>query len=123
MNKKIIILTMMLVFGMTLGHAEHFRSKTPGGVWSSKGTWQCSYLQWIWTLVPVPHAPSYDDNSILIKDPVDVDVDVTIDQTTIKDAGKLSINNSITLTIANGSGTDLTIEGTLTGDEIGRAHV
>ncbi len=67
---------------------------------------------WV-TVTDSGNLPNYEDESITVKHDVTVTEAVTIDQTTVDTGGSLIISTGVTLTIANGEGTDLTVNGTL----------
>jgi hypothetical protein len=80
------------------------------GDWNQTATWQ-RYNGANW--VSATAAPSSSDGVISIRNghTVSVTATVTIDQTTVDLGGKVILSGG-TLTIANGTGTDLVIEGT-----------
>lgn len=77
---------------------------TGGGNWSDPATWQGGVV------------PDFNSGAITILggDNVIVDASFTIDQTTVQSGASLYINSAIALTIANGAGTDFTMNGDLT---------
>ena len=87
-----------------------FRTAASGN-WSSTSTWQryngSSWVAATWT-------PTSSDGAIQIQaaHTVTLTADVTADQLTID--GTLNINSSRYLYVANGTGTDLTVNGTIT---------
>ena len=86
-----------------------FRSKQ-SGIWNQTATWQ-RYNGATWE--NALYTPTYSDGVITIQTghTVTVTADVDIDQTTVN--GKVIINNSQNFEVRNGSGTDLTVNGTL----------
>lgn len=90
--------------------SDYFRSQTSGN-WGATSTWQSSHDNVTWgnaTLIPTSTA-----NSITVMEThtVSVAAGVTIDQTIVN--GTLNVNSGVTLSIANGTGTDLDINGTM----------
>ncbi|MBL7906389.1 MAG: T9SS type A sorting domain-containing protein [Bacteroidales bacterium] len=92
---------------------DYFRTKTSGN-WNATSTWESSVdgsTNWISaTLSPTSSANSI---SILNGHTVTVTSSVTVDQVTIDLGGRINVNSSQTLTIANGVGLDLNIAGTI----------
>ncbi|MFZ1535549.1 MAG: T9SS type A sorting domain-containing protein [Chitinophagaceae bacterium] len=64
---------------------------------------------------PVTTFPTSTNNVITVRNThtVTVTANVSIDQCTIESGGQVTVNAGQTLTVANGSGTDLTVNGTL----------
>jgi hypothetical protein len=90
----------------------HYRTKN-SGVWSAIGTWETSpnnMNPWIDAVVP----PNSDELSVTILSPHDVTINanITIDQVVIASGSTLEVTGG-TLTIANGDGTDLLVQGIL----------
>ena len=82
--------------------------------WSLKTTWQQSADGLNWEGADAAPDQTSLGTTIVNGDTVTVDQDVTTDQTTVASGGTLTVASSQTLTIANGDGTDLTVEGSLT---------
>jgi len=87
---------------------DAFRTKASGN-WNSTATWESSSNGTTWinaTLTPTSAA-----GAITIQNghTVTTTANITIDQTTIASGGILNINPGITLTLNNGTGTDLTV--------------
>ncbi|MEI2748946.1 MAG: LamG domain-containing protein [Ferruginibacter sp.] len=82
---------------------------TGSGNWNSPSTWE-TFNGCIW--VPAVSSPSFTNNNITIRNGhnVTVTASVTIDQTVVDAGGTLTVSAG-TLTINNGSGSDLTING------------
>ncbi|MEP7263295.1 MAG: T9SS type A sorting domain-containing protein [Bacteroidota bacterium] len=90
-----------------------YRSKTPGGNWSSTATWQ-KMVNGSW--VNAPSAPTSADGviTILSGHTVVIDGSYTADQVVIASGGQATINSGTTFTLANNaSGADLIVSGTL----------
>ncbi|HCE58418.1 MAG TPA: hypothetical protein DER09_11445 [Prolixibacteraceae bacterium] len=90
-----------------------FRS-TATGNWSTTSTWQQSNDGTTW--VAATSTPtSSNSTSILVRNGniVTVDNNLNVDDLTIETGGQVTVNSNRTLTIANGTGTDLTVNGTL----------
>lgn len=90
-----------------------YRSKVTGD-WNASASWQydnTGAANWVdASLTP----SNYDDViTILNGHTVTVSADVEIDQTTIASGGQVTVSTGNTLSIDNGTGTDLTIDGTL----------
>ncbi len=87
-----------------------FRSKASGN-WSTLATWE-KYNGSTWSAATV--APNSTNTGIYIMsgNTVTVTSNVSVDQLVVNSGGILINNSGITLTIANGSGTDLDVSGT-----------
>ena len=90
-----------------------------GGNWSAVGTWQVETPNGSGTWIAATNVPT-DANSTSIQiqngDNVTVDVVVSplsIDETTIDAGGTITVGGSATLVISDGTGNDLTVNGTL----------
>ncbi len=93
--------------------AGDFRSNATTGNWATAGSWQ-SFDGSSW--VTAGAAPSSADGAITILNGNTISLaasGVTFDQLTINSGGQLTINSTVTSTLANGAGVDLTIAGTL----------
>jgi len=89
----------------------YYRTKA-SSAWSLTTTWESSPDNNTFSdAVVVPDLSN--SVSILISHTVGLDIDRTIDQSTIASTGKLTINSGRTLLINNGDGTDLAINGEL----------
>jgi hypothetical protein len=92
-----------------------YRSATTGD-WNVLETWE----RWSGTAWVTPTAgqgtPTNAVNVITIQSPhvVTVTANVTVDQMTINAGGEVTVENGVTLTVNNGSGTDLTNNGSFT---------
>ncbi|MBV5314953.1 MAG: autotransporter-associated beta strand repeat-containing protein [Prolixibacteraceae bacterium] len=91
---------------------DYFRSKTTGN-WSATSTWESSPdgISWINATV----TPTSAANIITVRTghTVSVNSSLSVDQTVIDNGGTVGINNGQTLTLADGSGTDLAVNGSL----------
>jgi hypothetical protein len=87
---------------------DYFRSKA-SGLWSASGSWESSPDNITWMNATL--APTSAANLINIKSTHDISIaaDVTIDQTTVENGGKLS-NTAGVITINDGLNEDLVIE-------------
>ena len=99
--------------GTGLLQALYFRSKTSGN-WIDASTWETSPNNSTWSnavLAPVNYA---SDLTVTIQSSHIVTIldDITVDQVVISAGATLSINNLTLLTINNGSGLDLDVQGT-----------
>lgn len=88
---------------------DDYRSKTSGN-WNSAATWE-RYNGTTW--VNAALAPSSANNIITIQNghTVTLTTNVTADQLVVDAGGRININTGQTLTIANGTGTDVTNNG------------
>ncbi len=90
----------------------YYRSKQTGN-WSDTATWEksCDGLAW----ENAGSVPGSSHAGITIKSghTVTVDGDVTIDQTSIENGATLDVNDGVTLTVADGGGTDMDVNGEL----------
>jgi hypothetical protein len=97
------------IFGQTTGD---YRSRQNGN-WGTAGTWE-RYNGTNWVTATV--APtSANANVIAVRSPntVIVTTNVAVDQVVVESGGQVTVNSGRTLTIANGTGTDMTVNGTL----------
>ena len=92
-----------------------YRSSTSGN-WNSTSTWQVSNDGGS-TWGTASATPTSDDRTILIQNghTVTVTAPVTVDEVTVDAGGQITINSGQTLTVADGSGVDLTVAGTVNG--------
>ncbi len=102
---------------VTFQTPQHYMAKFAGD-WSSTSIWFTNTTGGTNPddyITPATEAPNATNAlGIIINSDVAVDADVTIDQTTINSGYTLSIQGGVTLAIADGTGTDLTVTGTLT---------
>jgi hypothetical protein len=94
--------------------ASGFKYRSAGsGNWGSPSTWQYSYDGGsLWYAAGTPPDYNNDEITILNGNTVTVASNVTVDQVTVETGGKITVNN-VTLTVADGTGDDLTVDGTL----------
>lgn len=92
--------------------SDYFRSLTTGN-WGTANTWESSHDGSNWATATL--APSSTANTITIRNShtVTVAAGVSVDQVTVDSGGQVNVNSGITLTIADGTGTDMTVNGTL----------
>lgn len=104
----ISLLFVVDTFGQVSGD---YRSVATGN-WSNAGTWQ-TYNGSSW--VAASTAPNSSNGVITIQagHTVSVDANVTVDQVVIASTATLNVNGSVVLTIADGAGSDLLNNGTL----------
>jgi len=89
-----------------------YRSKQSGN-WNTVSTWErFNGVSWVNAAV-TPTSANAGLITIRTGHTVTVTANVTIDQTVIEPGATVSITGATVLTIANGSGTDLTVNGTL----------
>lgn len=85
--------------------AGDFQTHSAGN-WNVASNWErYDGSSWIW---PAPSTPTSADGAITIKHLMTVSASVTVDQVTCNSASGISVNPGVTLTIADGVGTDLT---------------
>lgn len=105
--------TMYAGGAQTLGTLKQFRSTTSGN-WNSTSTWQQSTNGGTsWTAATT--TPTSSDGLVTIQNThtVTVTANVSVDQVTVNAGGQITVNSSRTLTIADGAGTDLSVDGKL----------
>ncbi|MBG0860344.1 MAG: hypothetical protein IQL11_12640, partial [Bacteroidales bacterium] len=109
----LLFLTVLLEIGnYTFGQAAgDYRSFVTGN-WNAAGTWQ-TYNGSAWVAAGSPPTSANGVITILNGHTVTVSANVTVDQVIIDAGGQATVNAGITLTIANGAGTDMTVNGTL----------
>lgn len=98
-------------FNITQATGDH--RSVASGAWSTLATWErWNGAAWA-TPASVPTAAN--SGTILIRSPHVVTVSATAggDQMRVEAGGQLSISNAITFTVANGTGTDLDVYGTV----------
>ncbi|MFN0158707.1 MAG: invasin domain 3-containing protein [Bacteroidota bacterium] len=114
MTKPPFLLLCVLMFASAaaFGQATNdFRSITNGN-WGDIATWErFDGSAWI----PAVSTPTNASNVITIQttDTVTVAANVSVDQVVVAAAGQVNVDSGRTMTIANGSGTDFTVNGTL----------
>lgn len=97
----------------------YYRSAGDGD-WSTAATWQISYNNVDWSAAAVaPNANNSESITIQGAHTVTVTADVSIDQTTVNAGAEINVDGGYTLTIADGTGTDLTSNGTVSVDLTG----
>ena len=102
----------IVVIDTTLA-SDFFRSRTTGS-WATPGTWESSHdgsTNWITATL----APDNNANTITVRNTHTVTVDsaVSADQLTVDSGGQITIASTFALTLTNGTGTDLTVNGTV----------
>ncbi len=103
------------LFSIAPLHAQtdgDYQSNATSGTFGDAANWQV-FSGGSWQ--PAATAPNSTNGTITIlaNNALSVAAPATIDQTTVAAMGQLTIDSTKTLTIANGTGTDLTIDGTL----------
>lgn len=94
-------------------NTDYFRTRQSGN-WATTTTWQSSKDGSLW--INSNLAPDNNANTITVVSGhtvTTVAASVSIDQATINSGGQISVSGGQTLTIGNGTGTDLTVDGTL----------
>jgi len=102
----------VICHGTVINYSLYYRSSRNGN-WSDASTWECSSNQIDW--VAATTFPTSNDSSITIKNgnSVILDTSLTVDQVIIESGGQVEIANGKTLSLADGNGTDLAIDGVL----------
>lgn len=114
MKKFILILSLFFLVSILTGQTSgDYRSKTSGN-WTSTSTWQ-TYSGSEWQDAGTAPNSSSGVVTILNGHTVTINSTLTIDQTVVDEGGTLTVDlsSSEKLTINNGSGDDLTVNGTL----------
>lgn len=110
-----LLIAMSLFLGTTAAVAQtNFRTNgTGGGTWSTTSTWQVESPNGSNNWIAASSTPTYFSNTITIRanDVVTVTSAVTVDQTTVASSGTLAVNTGVVVTLNNGSGNDLTVNG------------
>ncbi len=116
MNRKVVLTILLLILSITavFAQSQHDYRTRNDGAWNSEDVWQTFRGSWKDDKKP-PHEFSNRGIITIRNHMITVPIDITIDQTIINSDGTLSINNGNTITINDGIGDDLTINGTLTG--------
>ena len=89
-----------------------FRS-TASGNWATTATWECSDNGTDWEAATVTPTSSHGAITIRNGHTVTVAADVTVDQVVVEASGQVTINSGQTWELANDSGTDISINGTV----------
>jgi fibronectin-binding autotransporter adhesin len=94
----------------------YYKTIVSSGNWSSTSTWNRS-LDNATNWISVTQVPSSGMTAgVTVDHDVTFDVSASIDLTTISASKTLTISSGITMTVANGTGTDLTVYGTIVVD-------
>jgi len=106
----LVLLSFQSSFAQSAGD---YRTRASGN-WSTVATWE-RYDGSTWVSSPSQGTPTNSAGTITILNThtVTVTANVTIDQAIINSGGQITVNSGITLTVRNGSGTDLSVTGTL----------
>ena len=89
-----------------------FRSAATGN-WNANATWECSDDGSVWQAATTTPTSSHGAITIRNGHTVTVSAIVTVDQVTVESGGQVTIASTITWTLADGTGTDLTVNGTV----------
>lgn len=112
--KKILLLAFIYISFLQLSaqSSGDYRSKASGN-WNETSSWE-TYNGSSW--VDASSSPTSSDGAITILNghTITITVTLSIDQFTIDNGGTIIINSNITVTVSDGIGSDLTINGTLT---------
>lgn len=111
--RGLLVFVLMLFFGVSWGQTTNdYRSRQTGN-WNSTATWErFNGTSWV-AAIATPTNTNANVITIQNADTVSVSASVTVDQVVVAVGGQITINSGVTLTINNGSGTDLTVEGTV----------
>jgi hypothetical protein len=111
MKKLVTIILLPLVLKVYAQSTGDYRSLTTGN-WNSIATWE-RYNGTAWVPATTGQTPTSSDGAVTIRSghTVTITAAVTGDQVVIDNGGTVIHNSSSTVTLANGSGTDLTING------------
>ncbi len=90
----------------------YYRSKQTGN-WSDTATWEQSEDGLSWANAAAVPGRSHAGITIRSGHTVTVDGDISIDQTSLENGATLSVNDGVTLTVADGSGADMDVNGEL----------
>lgn len=91
---------------------EYYYRSSSNGDWSEASNWQQSIDEMMWE--DADEAPTAENSlGIILMNDISVDIDLSVDQMTSSTESELTIPSGKTLTVADGDGTDLTINGTL----------
>jgi hypothetical protein len=116
LHRKILLFFIFLLSGaVSIGQATNDYRSAGTGNWNTLATWE-RYNGTTWAAPTAGEGtPDNSDGviTILNSHTITVTANVTIDQATINAGGQITVNSSRTLTIANGTGTDLTVDGTI----------
>ena len=91
----------------------YYYKSVADGNWSTLATWNRSLNGTSGWISADQYPTATTAQAITINNNVADDVSISVDATTISSGATLTINSSITLTISDGTGTDLTVSGTL----------
>ena len=113
--KVILFFTFQLLSSSSIGQAINDYRSAISGTWNAIITWErYNGTSWVQPTA-MEGVPNNTDGVITILNGhiITVAANISIDQTTIDAGGQITVNSSRTLTIANGTGTDLIVNGTL----------
>lgn len=90
---------------------DYFRSNVSSGNWSTAASWQSSPNNTNWITSTV--VPDFNANTITIRNgnTITMDANTTIDQTVVDASSALNVAPGVTMTLNDGTGTDLTNNG------------
>ncbi len=91
---------------------NRFRS-TANGLWTDEATWQVSPDGISWAAASCWPTADNDAIDILAGHTVTVDSNFPVDQLTIASTAQVTVSSGTTWTVADGTGTDLTVNGTV----------
>lgn len=110
-----LIFSVLAFLTVSVGYAQtNFRSNgTGGGDWNQVTTWQIETPNGSNNWILAGSTPSSASNLVTIRsgDVVVITANVTIDQTTVSVGGIVEVNDAIAVTLNNGSGNDLRVDG------------
>jgi len=114
--KRALVCLLAIMVGITNLVAQSsgdYRSNTASGLWNQPASWQ-TYNGSNW--VTASSSPTNASGIITIQSghTITVSAAVSVDQVVINTGGTLVTNSGILLTLANGAGNEITVNGTLT---------
>lgn len=110
MKKTILLLAMFVCCDLICQSNGDYRTKS-SGTWSTASNWE-TYNGTSWVTASAAPTSAHGAISILNSHTMTVASAASVDQTTIDFGGQVTVNGGV-LTIVNGTGTDLTVNGTL----------
>ena len=110
--KRIFFLATVWLLAADVRAVDQYRSKTSGN-WNATTTWESSPDGSSWADAVATPTSSDGLTTIRAGHVVTVTAGVTNDQLVVQSTGQITVNSGITLTIADGTGTDLDVSGAL----------
>ena len=100
----------------------NYRSRA-SGTWSTPTVWQVETSPNVW--VTASSSPNFTANSIYIRSghTVTISANITLDQMSVRDGGRLNIADGVTVTINNGVGNDFSTAANAQLHILGEGHI